>query len=229
MGDYLVVGVHTDGMFKIPINPFGVLCFLSWFLIHPMKYLILMFAPCSNVRSLCVWFWNQNYFKSIRNDTIQNNTIEQLMHDTVLQRRWHWNDCSRNKAVGIVSFMSVSITASTGRMISMRSTMKLCSRRTVDPDKLMYTRHTVVEITLKMTNEVEFDWIEWNVMKTNQLIKRLIEQMIEWTKTNQKSNQTNRNKSNNELINESNTKIHWQQQHPLFGYFPFIGQHIIAV
>ena len=88
--------------------------------------------------------------------------------------------------------MSVSIATSTVRTISTWWNTKLCGRRTVDPVKLAYNRYTVVWITSITTNEIEFDWIEQNVMMTN----RLIERMIEWMKTNRITNETNKSNTN---------------------------------
>ena len=59
-------------------------------------------------------------FQTNTNDTKQYNTIEQLIDDTVFQRRLRRNDCSRDIAVGVVLLMSVSIATSTGRTISTR-------------------------------------------------------------------------------------------------------------
>ena len=66
-----------------------------------------MFAPIPTL-SLPALKFEVDLFQINMNqyDTIQNNTIEQLMHDTVSQL----NDCSRIMAVGVV-LMNMSITS----------------------------------------------------------------------------------------------------------------------
>ena len=110
-----------------------------------------------------IWFYiNMNQYS-----TMQYNTIEQLMHNTVLK----WNDCSHVVAVRVV-LISVSIATLTGRTISMWKIVKSCNRRTVDPGKLhVYVQQAYSSPNHSKNDERSWFWVDrTNVKKTNWLI-----------------------------------------------------------